>query len=102
MGGTSRCTGTLEIKHQGNWRLANDYSWNLKTAAVVCRQLDCGSAVSTREVPVSDKRPAWMLSSQCSGSESTLGQCGSVDGEGNTATTVHEVVCSGNTLIISL
>ncbi|XP_054464092.1 scavenger receptor cysteine-rich type 1 protein M130-like [Anoplopoma fimbria] len=49
VGGDSRCAGTLEVKHQGDWRPVYDPYWNLKAASVACRELDCGSAVSVGE-----------------------------------------------------
>ncbi|XP_039644372.1 scavenger receptor cysteine-rich type 1 protein M130-like [Perca fluviatilis] len=47
--GSSRCAGELEMKKEGKWSKvdAKDSAWNLKAADVVCRHLDCGSAVST-------------------------------------------------------
>ena len=45
--GDSRCSGTLEIKH-GEWRPVGSFGWTLKDAAVACRELDCGSAVSMK------------------------------------------------------
>uniref|UniRef100_A0A8C2X292 SRCR domain-containing protein n=1 Tax=Cyclopterus lumpus TaxID=8103 RepID=A0A8C2X292_CYCLU len=46
VGGSNHCVGGLELKHEGNWRPVDIYSWDLVSAAVVCRQLDCGSALS--------------------------------------------------------
>ena len=102
VGGVSRCAGRVELLHQGQWRRLVSYFgtvWPLNDAAVVCRQLDCGSAVSTREVTGGEEHPVWWFKSDCTGSESTLMECGSVDEE-NYSNTVHEVICSGNTLII--
>ena len=92
----SRCAGRVEIKHQEEWRQLNSYIWNVKQAAVVCRQLDCGSAVSTREYDGAEDRPVWEFESDCAGTESALRECGRVSGERNTSSTV-EVICSGNT-----
>uniref|UniRef100_H3A8Y5 SRCR domain-containing protein n=1 Tax=Latimeria chalumnae TaxID=7897 RepID=H3A8Y5_LATCH len=40
--GTSRCSGTVEIKQYGNWTgICLDF-WNQQAADVVCRQLGCG------------------------------------------------------------
>ncbi|XP_024859066.2 CD5 antigen-like [Kryptolebias marmoratus] len=46
VGGASRCSGDLELKHLGGWTPVDGFDWTLKTAAVVCEHLDCGSAVS--------------------------------------------------------
>ncbi|XP_039650065.1 scavenger receptor cysteine-rich domain-containing group B protein-like [Perca fluviatilis] len=49
VGGDSRCAGILELEHLGEWRpvyyFEMDPDWTLKTAAVACRELGCGSAV---------------------------------------------------------
>ncbi|KAM6970112.1 scavenger receptor cysteine-rich type 1 protein M130-like [Aplochiton taeniatus] len=64
--GGSRCAGRLEMNHQGKWRPLSYwfFGWNLKTVAVVCRQLDCGSAVSTEWISGSTFRPVWNIYSQ--------------------------------------
>lgn len=50
VGGAGRCAGNLEANQQGVWEPVNDEynEWNLTSAAVVCRQLGCGSVVSLR------------------------------------------------------
>uniref|UniRef100_A0A3B4XI55 SRCR domain-containing protein n=1 Tax=Seriola lalandi dorsalis TaxID=1841481 RepID=A0A3B4XI55_SERLL len=63
MGGASRCAGTLQV-NQGEWRPVEDYGWTLKEAAVVCRELDCGSAVSRRRRKGSSKRPVWRINTE--------------------------------------
>ena len=101
-GGDGRCAGRVELKHQGEWRRVDSGSnWDLRAAAVVCRQLDCGSAVSKRYTDY-DKHPAWMFDSHCAGSESALRECGRVmDGRHSSSSTL-EVTCSGNTHIMLL
>uniref|UniRef100_A0A3P8NQ53 SRCR domain-containing protein n=1 Tax=Astatotilapia calliptera TaxID=8154 RepID=A0A3P8NQ53_ASTCA len=43
--GASRCAGTLEFNHQGNWRPVSGFGWTLKKAAAFCQHLGCGSVV---------------------------------------------------------
>ncbi|XP_068564171.1 CD5 antigen-like [Cebidichthys violaceus] len=75
VGGASRCAGTLEVKHQGDWRPVEDSYWTLKEAAVACRDLDCGSAVSTRRRKESSQRSVWRINSTCVHSGSALREC---------------------------
>ncbi|XP_031722584.1 scavenger receptor cysteine-rich type 1 protein M130-like [Anarrhichthys ocellatus] len=75
VGGDSRCAGILEVKHQGDWRPVDDSYWNLKTAAVVCRDLDCGSAVSIGQRVESLERSVWRIYSHCLLSGSALREC---------------------------
>jgi len=77
VGGESRCAGDLEVRHEGEWRPVDDpYSpWTLKEAGVVCRELDCGSAVSVREREESSYRPVWVISSLCVQPGSALREC---------------------------
>ena len=95
MGGTSYCPGILEMKHQGEWRPVEGWSdWNQNSSSVVCRQLGCGSAVSTERSSGSTHKPAWRITSPCVGSETSLKDCGTK----MSATSLYllEVICSGN------
>ncbi|XP_071360716.1 CD5 antigen-like [Trachinotus anak] len=49
-GGANRCAGGLEMKLHNDWKPVDDlyFGWNLRTSAAVCKQLDCGSAVSAK------------------------------------------------------
>ncbi|XP_029602307.1 CD5 antigen-like [Salmo trutta] len=70
LGGGSRCAGGVERYDQGEWRTVGS-DWNQRdVAAVVCRQLGCGSTVS---VLPGNTTGGFLVS--CSGSESSLREC---------------------------
>ncbi|TDH13228.1 hypothetical protein EPR50_G00055230 [Perca flavescens] len=75
VGGDSRCAGTLEVKHRGEWIPVRRSDWTLKEAAVACSHLDCGSAVSVGQREVSSDRPVWRIKSDCVQSGSALREC---------------------------
>ncbi|XP_061088837.1 deleted in malignant brain tumors 1 protein-like isoform X2 [Conger conger] len=77
--GGSPCAGRVEVYHRGEWGTVCDYDWDMSDAGVVCRQLGCGDAVDALRDghfgPGSGR--IWMAHVSCSGSESSLKQCGS-------------------------
>jgi len=97
--GSTRCLGRVEILHDGLWRTVCDDRWDLKDATVVCRQLNCGTALSA---PGSaqfgqETGPIWLFDVDCSGTEGSLTECGRRE-FGNNKCGHHEdagVVCSG-------
>ncbi|XP_074482520.1 CD5 antigen-like [Sebastes fasciatus] len=91
VGGDSRCAGTLEVKHQGDWRPVRGYVWTLKEAAAACRDLDCGSAVSVEEREESSERSVWRIRSDCVQSGSALREC-ATSGSSNS---IMNLTCSG-------
>ncbi|XP_053176339.1 scavenger receptor cysteine-rich type 1 protein M130-like [Scomber japonicus] len=99
VGGASRCAGTLEVK-QGEWRQLSDYdsSWTLKESAVACRELDCGSAVSTGRRDESSYRPVWRIRPDCLQSGSALRDC--VESSGSSSSML-ELTCSDSVRLVN-
>nr|XP_033503098.1 scavenger receptor cysteine-rich type 1 protein M130-like [Epinephelus lanceolatus] len=97
VGGDSRCAGTLEVKREGEWRPVTGYysDWTLKTAGVVCRDLDCGSAVSVGEREES-YRPVWWIRSECVHSGSALRECATSD----FSSTILDLTCSDSVRLV--
>ncbi|XP_026171895.1 uncharacterized protein LOC113135819 [Mastacembelus armatus] len=90
VGEASRCAGTLEMKHQGNWRPAYAPAWTLKEAAVACRELHCGSAVSTETRHRSSYKSVWWIQTACVQSGYVLRECVSA----RSLSSVLQVICS--------
>lgn len=77
MDGEHPCAGRLEVKRGLTWGSVCDADLDQATAHVVCRELHCGSAVSTPRGahfgPGSG--PVWTEAFRCAGNESLLHQC---------------------------
>ncbi|XP_051792992.1 scavenger receptor cysteine-rich type 1 protein M130-like [Acanthochromis polyacanthus] len=65
VGEASLCTGTLELKHLDDWRPVEASAWTLKAAAVFCKYLHCGSAISLQRRVASSSRYLWRVSPHC-------------------------------------
>ncbi|XP_049340538.1 deleted in malignant brain tumors 1 protein-like isoform X13 [Astyanax mexicanus] len=79
--GGSRCAGTVEVLHRGQWGTVCDDYWDMRDAAVVCRELGCGEAIDAprRARFGSGSGPIWVEYANCAGSESSLKNCRSYD-----------------------
>uniref|UniRef100_A0A4W3I8H5 SRCR domain-containing protein n=1 Tax=Callorhinchus milii TaxID=7868 RepID=A0A4W3I8H5_CALMI len=103
--GGSRCDGRVEIYHNGTWGRLLDDSWNISDADVICRQLNCGSAVSVYNSSQygEGSGPVWINNVQCAGTETHIWNCpySTVASSSRTSRDVG-VLCSGECTLLRL
>ncbi|NXN24280.1 C163A protein, partial [Nycticryphes semicollaris] len=75
--GTVPCSGRVEVKHKEKWGTVCDGDWTIEDAEVVCKQLQCGSAVQAlNRAPFGEgSGPTWLYRVDCRGDESALWNC---------------------------
>uniref|UniRef100_A0A8D1C180 SRCR domain-containing protein n=1 Tax=Sus scrofa TaxID=9823 RepID=A0A8D1C180_PIG len=76
-GGEHPCAGRLEVRRGLTWGTICDADLDLATAHVVCRELQCGMAVSTPQDAHfgQGSGPVWTEAFRCTGNESLLFHC---------------------------
>ncbi|KAM3603145.1 uncharacterized protein V6R79_017242 [Siganus canaliculatus] len=77
MNGTSRCSGRVEVYHDGQWGTVCDDRWGMQEATVACREMNCGSALTVKYKAFfgrgSDQ--VWLDDVECTGIEKSLSEC---------------------------
>ncbi|XP_062830370.1 deleted in malignant brain tumors 1 protein [Anolis carolinensis] len=75
--GTNRCSGRVEMFFNEAWGTVCDSGWDLREAQVVCRELDCGGALSAPGGSLfgTGKYGRWSYEPKCLGTEVTFQKC---------------------------
>ena len=103
VGGRDRCQGRVEVYYRGSWGTVCDDDWDQKNAEVVCRQIQCGRAVSAlRNAYFGYGRGEILLDNvNCTGNELMLSRCYSLGWGTNNCGHAEDVgvVCSGSAAV---
>uniref|UniRef100_G3UR43 Soluble scavenger receptor cysteine-rich domain-containing protein SSC5D n=1 Tax=Meleagris gallopavo TaxID=9103 RepID=G3UR43_MELGA len=98
--GSNSCAGRVEVLHKQLWGSVCDDGWDTEDAAVVCRQLGCGTVLSApgRAWFGRGRNAIWLDDVNCTGTENDLLECSARPwGEHNCNHGEDAgVVCSGN------
>ncbi|XP_059582228.1 antigen WC1.1 [Alligator mississippiensis] len=98
--GSTQCSGRVEVQVLGVWGTMCDSCWDLSDAHVLCRQLDCGFAVSTPRGGRFGKGtgPVWKDAFYCNGTELHLWHCPVIALGASQCSHDHDVsvICSGH------
>ncbi|XP_050572715.1 scavenger receptor cysteine-rich domain-containing protein SCART1-like [Cygnus atratus] len=77
VGGDSPCSGSVEVYDRDQWKAVCDSHFGAKAAEVVCRELQCGTALSVHGAAHVGEGAGslWDRELQCVGNESTILFC---------------------------
>ncbi|XP_071886462.1 antigen WC1.1-like [Anas platyrhynchos] len=80
VGGDSPCSGSVEVYDRDQWKAVCHSHFGAKAAEVVCRELQCGTALSVHGAAQLGEgaSPVWDRELQCVGNESVLSFCPTV------------------------
>ncbi|XP_059582220.1 deleted in malignant brain tumors 1 protein-like [Alligator mississippiensis] len=97
---STQCSGRVEVQVLGVWGTMCDSCWDLSDAHILCRQLDCGFAVSTPRGGRFGKGtgPVWKDAFYCNGTELHLWHCPVIALGASQCSHDHDVsvICSGH------
>uniref|UniRef100_A0A8P0PQL9 SRCR domain-containing protein n=1 Tax=Canis lupus familiaris TaxID=9615 RepID=A0A8P0PQL9_CANLF len=81
LNGSGRCSGRVEVFYHGQWGRVCDDHWDMNKADVVCRQLNCGRALTAPvEAQFGEGEGKFLLDDvDCTERESFLGLCPHTD-----------------------